>query len=119
MTTRRPYIVFAAMFGVATMYHFIGALGFAFYLSPQWRHAFWVVVDGGMASAMLHPRPWMIAPLAAITVWSLYSHGWIMFLVWRVTGQIQWLSLAVVIVLPVMLAQLICDSRSPGAFSVR
>ena len=109
----KRYIAFSAMFAVSAVYHLIGALGIAFVVVPQWRHAFWVVVDGGLALAMLDPRPWLITPIAAITIWSFYSHGWLAFLEWRETGHFDWPSLAVVIVLPIMLSQLICDSRKP------
>ena len=116
---RKLYLLFSAVFTAAAVYHLIGALGLAFFLAPQWRHTMWVAIDGGMAYAMLHPRPWLIAPLAAITSWSLYSHGWLVFLIWRGTGQMDWLSLAVVIAMPLMLARVIRDSRNPGAFAVR
>ena len=119
MLPRRPHVVFAAIFATAALYHFIGALGFAFFLAPQWRHAVWVAIDGGMAYALLHPRPWLIAPLAAVTLWSLYSHGWILYFVWHATGQIRWLDLAVVLTLPLMLVWLICDARISRAAAVR
>ncbi len=119
MRARKSYIVFAAMFAAAALFHLIGALGLAFYVSPQWRHALWAAIDGGMTYAMLRPPSWVIAPLAAITLWSFYSHGWLVFRIWRATGQIDWLSLCVIVVLPLILLRLICDNRNPTSFAVR
>ena len=118
MSSRVLYRIFAAIFAGAAVYHMVGATGIAFHNVPPWRHAVWVPINGLMAWAFWLARPWLIAPLAAITAWSFYSHGWLAFLEWRETGHFDWLSLGVIVVLPVMLARAICDARSNRTLAV-
>jgi len=119
MSRAITYRLFAAAFLAATVYHLIGATGLAFHEVPQWRHALWIPIDGFMAWGFWGLQPWLGVPLVVITAWSFYSHGWLAFLEWRSTGRFDWPSLAVIVLLPAMLARVICDTRANRSLAVR
>lgn len=104
--------VFAALILLAAVYHVIGLfLPQISPMTPPWRHALFVGINLAMAWLMLRRPPWFWALFALLTVQQLYGHGGKLLGHWRAAGQIEWISMLVVIGMPIMAFLLFRDWR--------
>jgi hypothetical protein len=104
--------IFAAMIALAGLYHMLGLVMPA--ISPQtpaWRHALFVGINIATAWLMLRRPPWFWAVFAVLTLQQLYGHGGKIIRVWQSVGRIEWISLLVVILMPIMAVLLYRDWR--------
>jgi hypothetical protein len=104
--------IFAALIAGAAVYHVVGL--FVPALSPQtpaWRHGLFVAINAVAAWLMLRRPPWFWVLFGLLTLQQLYGHGSKIMSVWRDEGQIEWISLATVIAMPVMTYLLYRDWR--------
>ena len=98
--------------GVAGLYHLLAIIVPALHIhGPHTRHAVFAVIDAGFACLLLLRPWWALIPFAFLTGYSLYSHGRHAWQQWQLEGRLDWLSLGVVIVMPIMLAMLAVDAR--------
>jgi hypothetical protein len=75
----------------------------------DWRHVLFVGIDLTFAWLLLR-RPWWLAfPFALLTLHSLRSHGRGAWNQWQTAGRVDWISVGVVVVLPVILALVVRD----------
>ena len=67
----------------------------------RWRHLLFIAIDLAAAALVLYrPRGATIA-IAALTAQQLYSHGSYAWLLWRKEGRVDWISVGVIVVLPI------------------
>jgi hypothetical protein len=80
----------------------------------RWRHGLFVAIDSLFAALLLLRPRWLVFPFSVLTIYSLYSHGSHASTWWHIEGRVDWLSLGVVVVLPVMLIALILERGGPS-----
>ncbi len=84
---------------------------------PLWRHIVFVLIDGNLGWLLLRRPIWLIWPYAALTVQAAASHGGAAWMMWRQNGRIDWISIVVVIGLPLVLGLLYVEWRNRRASS--
>ena len=106
----RQFQVCATVFLLAAIYHLVAAAAPALGIrGEQWRHVLFVGIDLTFAWLLLR-RPWWLAfPFALLTLHSLRSHGRGAWNQWQTAGRVDWISVGVVVVLPVILALVVRD----------
>lgn len=110
LDSARQFQVCATVFLIAALYHLAAAaapwLGIR---GTQWRHVLFVGIDATFAWLLLR-RPWWLAlPFALLTVHSLRSHGQGAWDQWQMARRVDWISIGVVVALPLILALLVRD----------
>ena len=112
MSRQTLFRIFAVLFLAAAIYH---AAAFAHpALSDggmRSRHAVFFVIVLLFAWYMLKRPRWFVAAFSLLTLETLYGHGLHAWKLWRDQGKLDWLSFAVLIAVPCMLAFLIADAR--------
>jgi len=81
--------------------------------SPAWRHALFVGIDAALAVGFLRRPRWFAALFAAVVAQQLVSHGGAALRAAR-DGRTDFVSIAVIIGLPVMLFSLLAEQRARG-----
>jgi hypothetical protein len=95
----------AAIYHAAVFFH--PALGVG---GAHWRHAIFFLVDLISAWFLLRRPRWFVVAFGALTLETLYGHGTHAWMMWHRNAQIDWLSIGVLIVVPMTLALLIEDA---------
>lgn len=115
------FIVFALLASLAALYHVIAIIAsscnfpmdiFGTDRSPIWRHALFTVI--GIISiygSLKRPR-WFVWFVGVLTVQQWYSHGGYALRLWRSEHTIHWISIAVIILLPIVFGLLLADRRT-------
>lgn len=95
---------FALVFALAAAYHALPLIDHDLPIAgAHWRHGLFVVIDSVYCGLLwLRPR-WLYIPLAFLTIYSLWSHGTHAWNLWRIERQMDWLSLVVIVGLPIIL----------------
>jgi hypothetical protein len=94
----------ALLFAGAALYHLLAVLAPSLGIfGVRWRHLLFVAIDAGFAGLLLRQPRWLVFPLSALTLYSVYSHGTGAWRLWHREGRVDWLSLGVVTVLPAIL----------------
>jgi hypothetical protein len=102
--------IISILFVVAAIYHAVAFLDPAFIAgSSHWRHAVFCAIDLLCAWYLLRRPRWFVAAFAALTLQVLYSHGHHAWMMWHLQRRLDWLSFAVLAVVPWTLALLIAD----------
>jgi hypothetical protein len=93
--------LFASFMGIAAAYHFVGIFGNV-NDDPAWRHALFAGIDLGLAYGLLkRPRHFSWFFLAFL-IQQYYTHGAKFINRWEVQATVDWISLLVLLVLPVV-----------------
>ncbi len=79
---------------------------------PAWRHVIFIVIDSSLAWFFLRRPRWLVWAYALLTLQVLNSHGLGAWRVWIYEDRIDWISVAVTLVAPAILALLISDWRA-------
>jgi hypothetical protein len=96
----------------AGLYHLAGALAPA--LAPRlppWRHGLFAVIDLVAAVGLWRPFPGFTPLFALLTAQQFWSHGGDLVLAWTTRHELDTLSLAVVLLLPMALALVLWRAR--------
>ena len=104
------FITLTALCGVTAIYHVVGV----FYVindSPPWRHLLFVAINLLCAYGFLKRPQFFVYLFAILLVQQFYSHGSSIVNMWVEKKQIDWISIAVLIFLPVALVSLFEDYR--------
>src|ERR1700722_19303821 len=104
----RSFGLLVAVFAFTAAFH--GAAVLAPSLAPSssaFRPALFVVVNAVVAVGLLRRPPWFVWPFSILTAQQLYSHGRDLWLTWSGEGRVDWMSLAVLAVMPLTLAMLV------------
>lgn len=113
----RVFAGLAAGAALAAAYH-LDAFGLACVHShvnaAAWRHLVFTGIDATLGLLLLWRPRWLIVPVTIIAAQALWSHGHGLWLRWHCARQVDWISLAVVLYLPVLLAAALWNARQPG-----
>lgn len=109
--TRNVLFKVFAFFGtLAAIYHFAGI----FYKvdeSPAWRHVLFVVINLFVVYGVLKRPKYFVYIVAILVIQQYYSHGTYLVNLWIEKKQIHWISVFVLVLLPIVLLCLIEDYR--------
>jgi hypothetical protein len=79
--------------------------------SPAWRHALFSLINGVCAYGFVRRPRWFVLAFGVLVVQQLWSHGNEAWSVWHGFHQIDWVSLAVTLVMPFALGLLLRETR--------
>jgi hypothetical protein len=117
MSREALFRIFAVLFAGAAVYHAVAFFAPASGIGgAHWRHALFIAIDVLCAGFILRRPRWFVWAFGLLTLDTLWSHGSHALKLWRVDGRLDWLSFAVLVVVPWALALLIRDTldrRSP------
>lgn len=92
------------------LYHAIGI----FYppdSSPYWRHAIFVIVNGICLYGIVKRPIWFTWFVGILTIQQWYSHGSFALELWKKQHIIDWISIGVLIFMPVFFLLLLTDQK--------
>jgi hypothetical protein len=120
MASDRSYTrVFAGLAvgaALAAAYH-LGAFGLACAHShvdgAAWRHLAFVAIDAALCLLLLWRPRWLIVPVTLVAAQAFWSHGHGLWLQWHSRGQVDWISLLVLLYLPALLAAALWNAWQP------
>ena len=100
----------AALFSGAGAYHLYGLI--ASMADPELAafHAAFVVIDPITAYLLLRRPDWFPYAFGVLTVQQIYSHGVEALTAWRATSVIDYVSLFIILFMPVLLVVLVYDA---------
>ena len=81
-------------------------------LTPAWRHGIFVLINIICIYGLLKRPIWFIWFVAILTLQQWYSHGSYALELWQIENKIHWISLAVIIFLPLLLTLLIIERKN-------
>jgi len=81
--------------------------------AAAWRHLVFVGIDIALAVLLLWRPRWLIAPVAIVTAQASWSHGHGLWNAWHSARQVDWVSVAVFLYLPFLVAAAISNAFSP------
>jgi hypothetical protein len=84
------------------VYHFIGIF-YKINSSPVWRHQLFILIGLVSIYGILKRPAWFIWFFAILTMQQLYSHGGDLLLYWKNVHRIHWISIVVLIFMPLTL----------------
>jgi hypothetical protein len=106
----------AVLFVFAALYHSVGFFCPNFVApSPRWRHCVFVGVDLCGVWLILRRPAWALIPFGIVTVQQLYSHGMRGYHWWIAGRRIDWISIGVILMLPLVFCLLVIDIREKYA----
>jgi hypothetical protein len=108
MKINKIFIVFAVFFAVSAIYHLV-ALFFKINTSPLWRNLLFIVINLLVAYGLLKRPPYFIYLFILLMIQQFYSHGSDLVNLWNQQHKLDWMSLLVFIILPVIFVFLLLD----------
>lgn len=112
MFRKNSFYVFAGFFAFAAAYHAVGFVAPELVIpSAHWRHGLFVIINVLGARLILSRPPWLILPFTVITLQQLYSHGTRAVVWWHMEHRVDWISLCVIILLPIALVLIVRELR--------
>jgi hypothetical protein len=114
MTNRARYIAFiafAVIAALAILFHIKGVI-YPSAVTPAWRHAIFILINAICIYGCLKRPLWFIWFIALLTIQQWYSHGRYAVTIWQTTHQIHWISVADIVLLPLLLVLLIPDKKN-------
>ena len=96
--------IFAFLFALAALYHTVGFF-FPYMVIPShhWRHGVFVLVNLVGIWLILWRPPWAIVPFFIMTLQGVNSHARRALKWWMTDQRIDWISIGVIIVLPLVI----------------
>ncbi len=79
--------------------------------APRWRHGLFILINALGAWLVLRRPPGLVLPFLAITLQQMYSHGTRALTWWHREQRVDWISLCIIVILPLALVLLIKDAR--------
>jgi hypothetical protein len=97
---------------LAAIYHLVAFAGFRMQsTAPPWRHALFVFVDAVLCGLLIWKPRWLYIPVSLIAVQGVLSHGTHAWRLWFVQRQVDWLSVAVLLYMPLLLLAAFLNAR--------
>jgi hypothetical protein len=107
------FFVLATLFAfLAAVYHAVALIGTCFGVaasSPQ-RHALFIGINLALALGVWYRPRWFVWLFALLCAQQFYSHGR-RAIDWASAGRVDWISLLVLVALPIAFFMLLRDSR--------
>jgi len=111
MSRAALFRIVAVLFAGAAVYHAVAFIDPAFSDGgAHWRHALFIAIDLLCAGFILRRPRWFVWAFGLVTLDTLWSHGSHALKLWRLDGRLDWLSFAVLVVVPWTQALLIRDA---------
>ena len=104
------FVVFAIFSLLAGLYHTRG-LFYPNGITPAWRHVLFILINTVCVYGFLKRPKWFIGFLGLLTLQQWYSHGGYAIGLWIKTHTIHWISVGVIVLLPLEFLLLLADSR--------
>ncbi|MEO8174263.1 MAG: hypothetical protein ABI581_14310, partial [Sediminibacterium sp.] len=105
------FFYFAAVFAAGTaVYHILFIFSHSGN-SPVWRHIIFCCISIAGVWALLKRPPWLIYPMIVLTLQQWYSHGNYLMMKYHEEHSIHWISVAVIVLLPVITFALWIDRK--------
>ena len=82
---------------------------------PAWRHVVFIGINLSLVWLFLRRPGWFVLAFAALTVQILNGHGRGAWTMWAEQGRIEWISVLVSIVAPIVVVLLFIDWRGASA----
>ncbi len=114
MSKKTLHIIFYAFViisFIAMLYH-IKAIFYPIILTPSWRHSIFVLVNIICIYGLLKRPKWFIWFVSILTLQQWYSHGSYAIHLWQLENKIHWISIADVLLLPLLIIFLIFDRKN-------
>jgi len=113
MRYKKLFIFFSLFFIAFAVYHAIGIF-WPIDTSPWWRHLiFFALSIFGIYGILVRPK-YFVYLFGVLLVQQFYSHGSDFIAMWCEQHKIDWISLLVLIVLPIVFVFLILDAKNKG-----
>ena len=113
MSREALFRIIAILFVLAATYHAVAFFQPAFVNGgSHWRHAVFTAIDLLCAWYLLRRPRWFVWAFGLLTLETLYGHGMHAWMWWHTEQRLDWLSFAVLLVVPLTLVLLIQDRRS-------
>ena len=110
MSRETLFRIIAFLFVGAVIYHAVAFVESGFGSGgTHWRHAIFCGIDLLCAFYLLWRPRWFVVAFAVLTLQTLFSHGTHAWMLWHTERHLDWLSFAVLIVVPWTQALLITD----------
>ena len=110
MKTKIIFIVFALFFVISAGYHLVTVF-FKVNTSPLWRNLLFIVINLLVSYGLLKRPAYFIYLFILLMLQQFYSHGSDMINLWNLQHKVDWMSLLVIIMLPVILVFLFLDRQ--------
>jgi hypothetical protein len=101
---------FAAISFIVMLYHIKGIF-YPTTLTQAWRHGIFVLVNIISIYGIIKRPKWFFWFIAILTLQQWYSHGSYAIHLWQVENKIDWISIADIILLPLLLTLLFVGRR--------
>jgi hypothetical protein len=75
------------------------------------RHAVFVLINGICIYGIVKRPKWFIGCIGLLTIQQWYSHGTYAIAVWQTLHKIDWISVGVILLMPILFILLIFDSK--------
>ena len=111
---KKLFIVYACLFGSTAVYHIVGIFVKINEASPA-RHFVFVLITGLMAYLMIKRPRFLPYLFAVLLTQQLYSHGKDVYIAWTQQGQIDWIGLGVVLIMPCIFISILLDAKARKA----
>jgi len=105
---KKIFIVFAVFFILSAVYH-LSAVFLRINESPVWRNLLFTAINLFTAYGLLKRPSWFIYLFTVLVIQQFYSHGLDLLNRWNLHHKIDWISLAVLVIMPVIFAFLLAD----------
>ncbi|MES2328517.1 MAG: hypothetical protein V4539_02875 [Bacteroidota bacterium] len=96
------FFYFAAVLSACAAVYHVAAILSHTDNSPVWRHMLFCFISITGAWALVKRPSWLFYPLIVLTLQQLYSHGTYLFVKYRDEHSIHWISVGVLILMPVI-----------------
>lgn len=110
MSREIQFRIISVLFVGAAVYHAVAffqpAIGDG---GAHWRHAAFCGIDLLCAPLLIRRPKWFVVAFAVLTIQAMASHGAHAWLLWQTQRRLDWLSAAVLIVVPCTLTLLLVD----------
>ena len=105
------FVILAVGFALSAVFHAVAIVAPQIAEpSPAWRHGLFVVINGVIAVLFVRRPRWFPAVFGLLALQQLYSHGTYGYAVWRDQHRVDWASVLVLAVVPVVAVLLVVDA---------
>jgi len=102
------FTVFAVLGGIAALYHVIGVF-YKVNSSPVWRHCLFILINLVCIYGLIKRPQWFTWFFFVLLLQQLYSHGNDIVWNWKYAHRVDWISIAVIILIPLTFILLVSD----------
>jgi hypothetical protein len=80
--------------------------------APPWRHALFIVINAGLAAALVARVRGLVWIIFALTLQQIYSHGTYAWELWVTERRLDWASVVVLLGLPSLLLAVAAEDHA-------